>query len=155
MAKRSSNWFVWAWADADGAIKFLGIGRSIRGEHPAAVMYRDRLKLDESPIVRWLRECHHGEPKRLAVGASGTTRAKAEAIYAENLRLFRSLDTQLLSTRPLASYVAGSKARPVIFNRELWFPSLRAAAEHMGCSSGTMTRRLQRNTEGWEYATDS
>jgi hypothetical protein len=144
---------LWTWADAQG-VRFLGIGKVLRGIAPWDATWRNRYRDGSAPIHVWLRDNFTEMPTPTVLGsAEPMSRREAEDLFSVTRSMLLAEDCKLLSTRELTTYKHNDFVpRPVIENETgLYFGSIRKAAEFYGVAAGTIQRRVKRQ-KGWRYA---
>ncbi len=145
--------YVFTFMDDTGAVRYIGVGRETRGAKPWEELWDSRFRCD-SPVAHWLRG-YIEPPVRGNVGSGeAMSEVAAGELFTINRRRLLESGANLLSTRPLGSYVTGGGlCNPVVCGDEgLWFASIREAARHYGVNASTIQRRVNRGTDGWRRA---
>jgi hypothetical protein len=145
------RWYPWVWRDDDGAARYVGVGRMLRGVHPADRIWLDRFKEDDSPLLRWLRERHGVPPRREDVGgADAKTRVEAESLFSIVRQSLQDAGADLLTTREIRTYRHGNGvARVVEDDFGIRWPSLREAARAYNINPSSAQRRVRSGL--WRY----
>lgn len=149
----SKCWFVYTLLDpTDGRVRFIGMGRSTQGEHPAATLWRERFRADEdSPVTRWLKTFREPPPRGVVGTPDGMSRDAAMELFTANRQKLKADGVALLSTRPAGTWKTGyGEPRPCIDENGDFHVSVRAAARDRGVDPGTIVRRIQSGV--WRYA---
>lgn len=146
---------VWEWLDEDGLPVYVGIGRVIHGEHPAAILWdkvawSQRGKVD-SPLNRWLLT-HKKEPKRgKELPTPFMYQADAQTLAHNRREFLKARGFTLLLARPYGTHKGGGAARAVISPCGDVYVSVRAAARELNLNHCAVVRWCNDSENGWTY----
>jgi hypothetical protein len=143
---------VWTWADSEGKVRFIGMGRIVRGVEPYEQVWNDRYRDGDAAVHVWLRRTFIEMPIPKLLIPTLLNRATAEILYTLARRKVMDSGTKLLTTRPLSTFRTGGGRKMALVEEEtnLYFSGIREAARFYGVNAATIQRRVK-SRKGWRY----
>jgi len=141
-------YFAWEWLDTDDSPMYVGWGKSVRGVHPAEVLFKRRGK-DRSELNTKLTTFTSEPQRSAAVPEVGLTKEDARKYCSARRLELQRKSVPLLSSRPYNSRRGGGAALRVVDGAGEEHESVRAAAEAHGVNPATVSRLVRDVLSGW------
>jgi hypothetical protein len=150
---KPKNFCVYLLLDVDGTPRFLGLGKRLRGVHPADKLWAERFRSDSS-VSHWLRTMPEQPKRGRIIGgvADDLNEHTANELLTINRTALRQEGAKLLNNRDHATWKTGGGLRKPVVADGLYFPSVREAARFHGIDVHTLLDRIRSpKFEDWYY----
>lgn len=153
---KTPTFVVWAWL-YNGHPFYVGWGKHTPescdrlATHPAARLFATRHDIP-SRLNAWLRTLEAEPPRCNETARLGPFhKAVARSVCLTKREELIKLGYELFSSRGVDTFNGGGGARKIVGPEGIVFPSVRAAAMHVGVDNSTLTRWCQARDKGWRY----